>query len=116
MFEDAQLGKPYMTRGGKMAIFQAMDNDIATLFLEDCSFSVNKDGYFEDEDHPSGFDIIEEFIKPLSIEELDDLAWEYLNTIFIPCRYEETAREAYKAGAQMMFDKLVANHATNKHI
>lgn len=49
-------------------------------------------------------------VKSINEEELNELSWDYLNTIFIPCRYEDTAREAFKAG----YRKAILNDQTQK--
>lgn len=39
------------------------------------------------------------FVKePISEDELDELAWKNAETMDIPCRYEYTAIQAFKAG------------------
>ena len=42
----------------------------------------------------------------ISEEKISKLAWEYADSIDIPCRYEETALESYKVGCRKMLELL----------
>lgn len=90
IFENAYLGKPYQTRDGRKALFQAVHNSEMdsskkeySFFTEDCAFHVNEEGKMDfqvDDDvfayhecHPE-LDIIGEW--QISEDEINSLAEE----------------------------------------
>lgn len=53
----------------------------------------------------SNLDIVSEWKENINEEELGKIAWDYIDSQNMPCRYEETSREAFKAGYRKAFEQ-----------
>ena len=103
IFENACFGKAYKTRNGKKAIYLFSSGCGVYCITEEFHNTIR---YFNFDGIPYDFecsryrgeDIVSEWQEPIDEEKLSELAWKYTESMDIPCRYEETAVESFKAG------------------
>lgn len=109
VFENAYFGKAYKTRDGSKAIFICKRTDNAIWGLSQ-PFACVVEGYgeiwnyypngrlYRIENFTTESDIVSEWQDEIDEEKLSKLAWKHAESMDIPCRYEETAVESFKAG------------------
>lgn len=120
IFENAYFGKAYKTRDGRKAIYWCFDGHYHKLITDDdCAFqpwcdNSGKDHGWNKDATNSSFDIISEWKEEINEEELNRLAWNYVDSIPIPCRYEATALEAFKAGYRKVTETIYVESATGQ--
>ena len=103
IFENAYFGKAYKTRSGRKAIYLFGSGGGAYCVTEEFKNTIR---YFALDGVPYDFefsryrgeDIVCEWQEPIDEVKLSELAWKYTESLDIPCRYEETAVESFKAG------------------
>lgn len=105
IFKNAYFGKAYKTSNGNKALYStasSFDKNVHWLLTQGGMLRWYSDGtpYGETSIH-----IVSEWQEPIDEEKLDELAWKNAETMDIPCRYEETAIEAYKAGYRKAMEK-----------
>ena len=103
LFENAYFGKAYKTRSGQKAIYLFSSGCGVYCITEEFKHTIR---YYSIDGIPYDFecsrfrgeDIVSEWQEPIDEVKLSELAWKYTESLDIPCRYEETALESFKAG------------------
>ena len=103
IFENAYFGKAYKTRSGQKAIYLFSSGGGAYCVTEEFKNTIRYFGldgipYDFEFSRYRGEDIVSEWQEPIDEVKLSELAWKYTESLDIPCRYEETAVESFKAG------------------